>query len=137
MNGKILFLAVCTALLYFSCSDKKIKAPENAMETGTTFIRYILDGEFEDAKPLLLNDKENNEIFTRYKQYYERLNSNTKAQMKRPYNVNKFEELNDSVSILNYKNEIMNKPMDIKIIRKNNVWLIDFKYSYSGNLPIY
>ena len=30
----------------------------------------------------------------------------------------------------------MHKPMEIKVVRRNEEWGIDFKYTYSGNLPI-
>jgi hypothetical protein len=52
------------------------------------------------------------------------------------YEINKLDEINDSVTIINYSNDYMNKPMDIKIVRVKNIWFIDFKYTYSENLPI-
>jgi hypothetical protein len=45
-------------------------------------------------------------------------------------------EVNDSTTVINYSNDYMNKPMEIKVIRSNNEWKVDFKYTYSGNLPI-
>jgi hypothetical protein len=30
----------------------------------------------------------------------------------------------------------MKKPMEIKVVRVNKEWKIDFKYTTSGNLPI-
>jgi hypothetical protein len=30
----------------------------------------------------------------------------------------------------------MNKPMEIKVIKENKEWKVDFKYISSGNLPI-
>jgi hypothetical protein len=46
------------------------------------------------------------------------------------------EEVNDSTSIINYSNTYMNKPMEIKLVRENKKWVVDFKYTFSGNLPI-
>ena len=52
------------------------------------------------------------------------------------YNINKFEDVNDSTAIINYSNSYMNKPMEIKLVRANKIWAVDFKYTFSGNLPI-
>jgi hypothetical protein len=30
----------------------------------------------------------------------------------------------------------MNKPMEIKVVKINNEWAVDFKFTYSGNLPM-
>ena len=49
------------------------------------------------------------------------------------YNINDFKELNDTVKLINYSNDYMKKPMDLKIVRVNNEWKIDFKYTLAGN----
>ena len=44
------------------------------------------------------------------------------------------ENVSDSVAIINYSNTFKNKPSKIKLVRVNGQWLVDFKYTFSGNL---
>lgn len=124
-------------ILLFSCSNHEQKHPSTALDTGRQFIEASLKGEFETAEKLLLNDPENLQLFDSYKQFYNRLPNEKKENYKKAqYNINKYLDVNDSVTIINYSNDYMNKPMDIKVVRLNKHWSIDFKYTYSGNLPI-
>lgn len=135
MKKYILFF-LSTFILLAACSDKKVR-PDNAMDTGRAFIRATLDGDFESADNLLFKDSMNVGIFSSYKSFYQRLPEDTKKKYKEAdYNINKFSDVNDSTTIINYANSYMKKPMEIKVIKKDGLWQIDFKYTSSGNLPI-
>lgn len=132
-----LFLLPIAIGIAFSCSQKKQGRPETALDTGREFIRASLDGKFENAGGLLLKDSQNVQLFETYKMYYHRLSLEKKNNYKNAsYNINKYADLNDSTTIINYSNTYMNKPMEIKVVKSNNEWNVDFKYTYSGNLPI-
>jgi hypothetical protein len=119
-----------------SCTEKK-ERPTTAIDTGREFIRASLNGNFEIAEPLVLEDSLNMGLFNSFKMYYKKLPNDKKQHYKdASYNINKYLDLNDSVTIINYSNDYMNKPMDIKVVKTKNNWWIDFKYTYSGNLPI-
>jgi hypothetical protein len=82
-------------------------------------------------------ETENKEMFNSYMRYYEKMPAETKANYKKAsFEINEFLELNDSTTIINYSNSYMNKPMEIKVVRSNNRWQVDFTYTTSGNLPI-
>ena len=122
----LLFLSVGI----FSCNNNETKRPATAVETGTEFIRATLDGNFKAAEPLLLNDLENAAMFQSYKTYYERLPAEKKVSYRKAsYNINTLNEQNDSVTIINYSNSYMQQPMNIKVLKRDNVWSIDFKYT--------
>lgn len=131
-----LLLLACISIIT-ACNNKDHK-PETAMDTGREFIRASLNGEFDKAESLMLKDTQNLQLFESYKSFYNtKLSKEKKDHYKKAsYEINKYEDLNDSTTIINYSNDYMNKPMDIKIVRKDNQWQIDFKYTYSGNLPI-
>ncbi len=134
---KTLTLVFLLAMTFSACNDEENKRPESALETGREFIRASLDGKFDKAMPLLLPDSQNLQLFDTYKMYYERLPGDKKLNyQKASYNINKYEDLSDSVTIINYSNTYMNKPMEIKLVKVNKLWQVDFKYTYSGNLPI-
>ncbi len=136
--SKIKLVLFLTLLLGFSnCQENKKQRPTNALETGRTFIKASLDGDFETASSLLVADTQNIQLFTAYKEYYSRMSDEKKKHYKAAdYIINKFTDLNDSTTIINYSNDYMNKPMDIKVVKINNEWAVDFKYTYSGNLPM-
>ncbi|HEX8358071.1 MAG TPA: hypothetical protein VF610_11685, partial [Segetibacter sp.] len=40
----------------------------------------------------------------------------------------------DSVTIISFSNSYRKVPQKLKVIRHNGEWLVDFKYTFSGNL---
>ncbi|MFT3981813.1 MAG: hypothetical protein QM687_15205 [Ferruginibacter sp.] len=134
MKKILVFFSLC---VFMACSPKKDAEPQTAMDAGRAFIRASLDGDFKAAEPLLLKDAENEQLFESYKRSYSHLEDAKKQEYKAAsYNINKFEDLNDSTTIVNYSNSYMNKPMEIKLVRTGGKWMVDFKYTFAGNLPI-
>lgn len=136
MLKKILFIAL-SFLSLTSCNNEKENHPQTALDTGRSFIRASLDGDFKSAEQLLFTDTLNLQLFDSYKMLYNRLPGDKKQHYKSAsYVINKYLEDNDSTVIINYSNSYMKKPLEIKVVRINKEWKIDFKYTYSGNLPI-
>ncbi len=134
---KKLLSVLLIACGFAACNSGDYKRPETALDTGREFIRASLNGDFKRASSLLLADSQNVQLFESYKVFYEKLPEAKKQGYKdASYEINKYEDLNDSTTIINYSNSYMNKPMDIKVSRQNKSWVVDFKYTYSGNLPI-
>ena len=132
-----LFLAVMLFALYTACNSKKEEKPATALDTGRAFIRASLDGDFKTAEQYLLKDSQNIDLFESYKTFYSRLPETKKSSYKSAsYDINKYLDLDDSTTIINYSNSYMKKPMEIKLVRRNGEWSVDFKYISSGNLPI-
>lgn len=133
---KILLLSIISLVLLFGCKDEAV-APGTAMETGNEFIRASLDGDFDKAEKLLLEDPENQQLFDSYKKFYTRLPEDTKKHYKdAAYVINKYLDVDDSTALINYSNDYMKKPMDLKLVRVQKLWKVDFKYMSSGNLPL-
>jgi hypothetical protein len=136
MTKKILAF-LCAIILVYSCNNEKEKRPTTALDTGRAFIRASLDGDFVMTQNLLLKDTQNLQLFESYKLYYERMPAEKKKNYKSAsYVINKYLDLDDSTTIINYSNSYMNKPIEIKVVRRDKEWSIDFKYISSGNLPI-
>ncbi len=127
---KLFFASLLLVIMVSSCFNDAEKRPTTATETGTAFIRATLDGNFKNAETLLLKDDQNIAMFESYKTFYKRLPVEKKeAYKKASYTINTLTDLNDSTSIINYSNSYMKQPMGIKVIKKDNVWSIDFKYT--------
>jgi hypothetical protein len=121
-------------LLIFSCSYKH-ERPSTALDTGRAFIRATLDGDFDAAQELLYPDSMNVQYFNLYKTQYDRSSDDDKKNYKTAdYTINKYDNINDSVTIIDYSNSYMKQPLELKVVRKDNEWQIDFKYTISGNV---
>jgi hypothetical protein len=42
-------------------------------------------------------------------------------------------QVSDSVTIITYSNTYKNVPSKLKMVKHNNEWLVDFKYTFLGN----
>ncbi|HMG83054.1 MAG TPA: hypothetical protein VK559_08455 [Ferruginibacter sp.] len=130
---KNIFAVFLLSSMLFACHSKKGN-PTTALDTGRLFIRTTLDGNFNDAEDLLYKDTMNVEIFESYKAFFSRLPDDTKDNYKQSdYTINKYTDLNDSTAVIDYSNSYMNKPMQIKVLKINGQWKIDFKYTTSAD----
>lgn len=134
MKHLLLFSVILFTLL--ACNNKN-DHPTTALDTGTTFIRASLDGNFTDAKYLLLQDTTNIQLFSSYEEFYKKLPAEKKKNYKNAsYNINKFTEVNDSTSIINYSNSYMKEPLEIKLVYKDKLWQVDFKHTSASNQTV-
>ncbi len=127
---------IILALVVFSCNNKKEKEPVTDMEVARAFVRNILDNKFDVAEQYLLKDETNTGLFNRFKQAY---SQKEKAVLEKYKNadiiVNEQANPVDSVFILNYSNSYNMKDKTVlKLVRINGQWLVDLKYTFSGNL---
>ncbi|MEO7444244.1 MAG: hypothetical protein ABIT96_02220 [Ferruginibacter sp.] len=137
MKSLKIIVVFIIAVAVFTCCNTTPTRPDNAMDTGRMFIRASLDGDFKTAEMLLLKDTLNMQYFQSYKQFYNKLAADKKENYKNAsYEINSYKDINDSSSLINYSNSYMNKPLDIRVQKINNTWLVDFKYTYGGNQPV-
>ena len=124
------------ALILFSCNNNRQETPKTDIEVATAFIRDILDNKPGNAEQYLLKDETNKGYFQSFREQYRRKD---KAELDKykasEIVINEISNITDSVSIINYSNtykrDLKNK---LKLIRINGQWLIDLKYTFSGNL---
>ena len=137
MIKKILVLFILTAAI-FSCnnSDKK-KIAVTDRDVANAFVRGLLDNDFNEAGQYLYKDETNTQIFERFKKQY---NGKDKATLEKYKKADILVHeatvvIPDSIFIYKYSNSY--SPADktvLKLIRIDNKWLVDLKYTFSGNL---
>lgn len=131
---KVLFLLfIITSLV--SCKQKE-ERPTDALNTAREFIRSSLDGKYERAKELMIQDSLNlYELGELEKKYKTEMSDNDKAEYKKAsIIVHSVENVSDTVVIVNYSNSYKKKPMPVKVILRDGMWQIDFNYTFTGNL---
>ena len=137
MIKKILVLFILTAAI-FSCnnSDKK-KIAVTDRDVANAFVRGLLDNDFNEAGQYLYKDETNTQIFERFKKQY---NGKDKATLEKYKKADILVHeatvvIPDSIFIYKYSNSY--SPADktvLKLVRIDNKWLVDLKYTFSGNL---
>jgi hypothetical protein len=135
---KNLFSIVFIIALISCNSQEAEKRPNTSMDVGREFIRTTLDGDFKKAEELLLKDSLNLEMFDKYEKFYaNKLTSEVKQGYKKAsYNINKIDDVNDSTVIINYSNTFMNKPTNIKLVKKDKLWSVDFTFTTSDTTSV-
>jgi hypothetical protein len=135
MKNHFLFLILLMG--FISCNQPEgFKEAEDPIDAGREFVRAVLDGNYEKAVLYIEDNQEDKDLFERYKQYMNNQPRKEKLQLKSSsIIINKVENLSDSVSIVNFSNSYSMKPTELKIVQKNKKWVVDFSFTFSGNIP--
>jgi hypothetical protein len=129
----LLSLIFCLAIS--SCNNEK-KSTNTDIEVARVFIKDILESNFKDAETFVLKEETNQQFFELFKKEFE---SKSKSELESFKNadiiINEISPINDSVSIINYSNSFKkDKSNKLKMVRINGQWMVDLKYTFSGNL---
>ena len=132
---RLLFLICVAAILFLGCNEKK-SLPNSDIDVARTFIRNIQDNNFDEAANFILTDQENKAALAKLKKDAKsKSTSELEKYQMADIIIDEIEPLNDSVSIINYaiSNNRAQKNK-LKLIKRNGQWLVDLKYTFSGNL---
>ena len=125
------------AITVFSCNPSGFKKPEDGLDAGREFVRAVLDGDYKKGELYVMPDEEDLRLYKRYTEYMRKRTGKELIELKQAsIIINKVEEVSDTIQIINYSNSYTQKPIDIKVVRKDGEWWVDFSYTFSGNLPI-
>ncbi|MEP6676024.1 MAG: hypothetical protein ABJA78_12760 [Ferruginibacter sp.] len=136
MIRKFLSLIPVCALL-FSCGSNKVQPPTTDTEVAQAFIRSTLDNNIDEAKKYILKDEQNTQLIETYGRLYVKQDkTKTDGYKKADIIINQIEPVvSDSLEIIYYTNSFDPKEKNkLKLVRVDGKWLIDFKYTLSGNL---
>lgn len=133
---KLKFLLVTLVSLWLCCCSNEKETPNTDIEVARAFIKDILENNFKEAERFVLVEETNKQYFDLFKKDYE---SKTKEELDNYRNadiiVNEITPVNDSISIINYSNSYKkDKSSKVKMVRINGRWLVDLKYTFSGNM---
>lgn len=129
-------LVLFAAVLFLAACEQERTRPGDALETAREFIRSSLDGDYEWANELMLQDSVNTyELGILSKKYKTEMSEADKEGYKKSsIIVHSVENASDTVVIVNYSNSFKNKQLPLKVIKKDNKWQVDLNYTFTGNL---
>ncbi len=130
---KLFFFSIMIS--FTACNNSPEVKKTDPLESGRGFIEASLKGDYNEAKKYLLQDSTNIEYFNGLKDF----NSKRSKEEKEGYSdanilIDSTEKISDSITIISYSNTYKKKPSKLKMVRKNNEWLVDFKYTFTGNM---
>ncbi len=129
------YLLLAVFVIFFSCNSQK-KLPNTDIDVARAFIKDIQENNFKDAEPLILVDDANKQYFDLFEKHFQ---SKSKEELDQFKNadiiVNEISNVDDSTTIVNYSNSYKKEEKNkVKLVRVNGQWLVDLKYTFSGNL---
>lgn len=135
MMKKILTILFFAVVVFSSCSGNDYPKAEDSFDAAREFIDACLKGQFERANAYMLQDPVNEQQLNKLrKDYMLKTKENKKEYAEASIIINNDETLNDSTHIIYYKNSYDKIARKVKVVRKNDNWLVDFKYTFDGNL---
>jgi hypothetical protein len=130
---KLLFVAI---LFCAACgnNDAGTSAPrsENDVDAARNFIRAALDGKWKDARSYMLQDSTNTQLLDTYEANYQGHMSREDKRGYRESSITLYDsrQLNDSTTIVSYSNSYKKQKDSLRVVRMDDQWLVDFKYSF-------
>jgi hypothetical protein len=130
---KTCLLLIVTAIT--ACQHSSEINKKDPLESGRGFIESSLKGDYAEAQKYLLQDSTNMQYLNGLKEF----NSKRSDEEREGYKnanilIDSTQQLSDSVTIIIYSNTYKNQPSKIKLVKKNNEWLVDFKYTFTDSL---
>jgi hypothetical protein len=130
---KIIFCLLFAPFL-FSCNNQEEQATstsENDIDAARNFIRSALDGDYKKARDYMIQDSLNTQLLNTFESNYQ---MHMNREDKRGYReasirIPDVRKVSDTVSVVQYSNSYKNKLDSLKVVRVNNQWLVDCKYS--------
>jgi len=123
-------------VLFFLCAcnnndETTSTKPENDLDAARMFIRDALDGRFEKARQLMVRDSVNDETMDVTERTYEHMSqANRVGYHNASIQIHNTREVNDSTRIITYSNSFKNQKDSLKLVRVNNQWLVDLKFTF-------
>ncbi|MEO6289944.1 MAG: hypothetical protein ABIO76_08495 [Ginsengibacter sp.] len=129
---RLIFLVVIVSVA--ACNHSPEVRKTDPLESGRGFIEASLKGDYDEAKKYLLQDSTNIEYFNGFKDFNNKRNEEEKKGY-RDANIiiDSTQKISDSVTIISYSNTYKMKPSSLKLVKHDKEWLVDFKYTFTGN----
>ncbi len=124
------FMFIITACNHTAEANKT-----DPLESGRGFIEASLKGDYVEAQKYILEDSTNLEYFNGLKDFNSKMSSEERGNY-RDANIiiDSTHKVSDSVTIITYSNSYKNVPSKLKMVKHDNEWLVDFKFTFNDNM---
>lgn len=130
-------LLVCFIVFILSCNSTTTNylPATKPIEAAREFIEAFKAGKFDKANFYMLQDVENTNLLNDAKTKYYRFSKKDKRLLAEASIQNiSIENVSVTETIIYYNNSFDKERRKVKAVNSNNIWLIDFKYTFNPNL---
>ncbi|MFT3679291.1 MAG: DUF4878 domain-containing protein [Ferruginibacter sp.] len=124
-------------LIITGCGEKK-QVSNTDMDVARGFIESVQQGDFKQAASLMQQDEENKTALKKLEQQQEKSvpEEDLEKYKKADIIIGDIDPvINDSVTVINYSTSYNKENRSkVKVVKINGRWLIDLKYTFSGNM---
>lgn len=133
MFRKLLTAFFISSMLW-SCNQNEV--PNTDIDVARAFIKDVQQNKFKDAKALVLQEEANIEYIDLLEKHYKTKSATEMEKYKdADIIVNEMSPVSDSVTVINYSNSYNKAEKNkLKLVKRNGQWLVDLKYTFSGNM---
>ena len=130
---KVIMALSFLILVISSCSNQPVDLSD-PLNSGRGFIEASLKGDYTRAEKYLLVDSTNMQYLEGLKDFNKK-SDKIERENYREANiiVDSLITISDSENILYYHNSYKKEPSRLKVVKENDKWLVDFKYSFNEN----
>ncbi len=124
------------SLALFSCGAPAYPPVENPLDAGRQFADAIFQGNFERAGQLIVPDTENKNLLRQRLEdvYHQRSSADHNQMAAASLQIQHVENMaKDSSMLIHLLNAYDGKPAVLKVVKNNNSWLVDLKYTFAEN----
>lgn len=124
-------------MLLFACGEASYPPPESAIDAGRQFASAIFTGNFKRANDLIVPDAKNKDLLgdKLEKDYHQRSSADRNDLAQSSLQILDVQDVvKDSITIIQFINSYDKRPAILKVVKYNGAWLVDLKYTFSGNL---
>lgn len=117
-------------MLIVACSnpDKNFTPAENGLDAGREFIDACLKGDFSKASFYMVEDEKNKQLLLTVEAAYRERDKEGRQELRlASINIKEVVEPNDSTVLLYHSNSLDTSAKKAVIIKRNNIWQVDFK----------
>lgn len=126
-----LFLSICIGV---SCNNNKEIDRTDPLESGREFIDAALKGDYVRADKYMLKDSLNEDYMDGLKDFNEKLDKIERDNYREAnIIIDSVIQVSDSVNIIYFANTYKKEQQQLKLVRENKDWWVDFKYTFNHN----
>lgn len=115
--------------------DEAYTTAENALDAGREFVDGCLKGKFKKSKFFMVPTPQNEAALDAMQRTYRLKSTEDRNQYREAsITIGGVEHLNDTTVIIQYSNSYDKVARKLKVVKRNNSWLVDIAYTLSGNL---
>lgn len=135
--NRLLILLLFVSLIGCNNDSRDYPQATSALSAGREFIDAFLKGDSERASAYMIDDDENRAILTRlHRQLKSRSDEDQQGYKESSIIIEPggIEPITENEVIIQYKSSYDRTPRKVKVVKKDDRWLVDLKYTLNPNL---